>query len=184
MTNNKIVIAKIICPFGIKGEVKIINYFQNYGDIENYLLFDEDNNKFKVEISNKNKLPIGFDANKNPIFIAKINNYTDRNDILFLTGKNFMVERNSLPKTSEDEFYLEDLKNLSVIFDQKNIGVVINVSDFGAGVFLDLKFEPEFSKKYQLNEVESVPFKNRFFPNVNVESGIINFDVSQFIVTD
>ncbi len=183
-TKNKIVVAKIICPFGVKGEVKIINYFQNFSDIEIYPLFDENNNKITVEITNKNKLPIGFDINKNPIFIAKINNYSNKNDILFLKGRKLMVERSNLPKNAEDEFYLEDLKNLSVIFDQKNIGIVVNVSDFGGGVLLDLKFEPEFLKEYKLSQVESVPFKNKFFPNVNIENSTIDFDVSQFIIAN
>ena len=70
--DKKIIIAKIISAFGIRGEVKIISYCQNPLDVEKYPLFDQNNQPVELKISNKNKAVIGSTAGGDAILIVKI----------------------------------------------------------------------------------------------------------------
>jgi len=69
--------------------------------------------------------------------IAAIEGVADRDAAQRLTGTKLFVERDRLPPTEEEEFYLADLIGLTAVTDaQEDLGTIRAVEDHGAGAFL------------------------------------------------
>jgi 16S rRNA processing protein RimM len=177
--NNKIVIAKVISAFGIKGEVKIVCFCQNPLDIEKYSLFDEQGEQFKISISNKNKAVFKSSAAKDAILIVKIDKIFDRNEAEKIRNKEFFINKTDLKKTKKDEFYLADLIGLSVINkDKKEIGEVVDVHINGESGTLEIVFNSTFIKSKigkELSSIATFPFKNEFFSEIDLAKNQITF---------
>lgn len=178
---KKILLGKVISAFGIKGEVKIISYCENPTDIENYKLFNQKGDALSLKISNKNKSVVGVNKNGGSILIAAIKGVTDRNAAEKLRGEEIFVDRKDLDETLEDEFYYADLIGLDVVDnDQKKIGKVINVYDFGAGGMLEIEFL-KVDGKNKMGKIENFPFKTAIFPRVDVKLGIVEMSEPDFV---
>lgn len=182
MTNN-ILIGKVNSAFGIKGEVKIISFCQEPTQIENYSLSDADGNDLKLRISNKNKAVVGTSSG-NAILIAKIDGVNDRNKAEEMRGQELFVKREDFDETDEDEFYYVDLIGLDVVFDEKKVGKVVNVHDFGAGAMLEINFDKEFvqDKARNLNKTENILFKDENFPKVDIKANVIELKLPEIEV--
>jgi 16S rRNA processing protein RimM len=178
--SKKVLIAKVISAFGIKGEVKILSYAENPLNIEKYELFDAKGNSLKLKISNKNKAVIGTNASGEPIFIAKIEGVNDRTLAETLRGQDLFASRENFSKTKKDEFYYVDLIGLNVVdMDSKKIGKVLSVNDFGAGGMIEIEFD-EADAKSNREKIENFPFKNAVFPEVDLEKNFIRLDMPEF----
>ncbi len=174
---KKILLAKITSAHAVKGEVNVISYCKNEKDLEKFPLFDEKNNEIKLKIKSKNKT----DQLGNLMLIAQIQGVDNRNDAEKLRGKEIFTDRKNFPKAKNNEFYQIDLIGLDVIDDKKNkIGKVLAVLDFGAGVMLEIEFEKE-DKSRNLAKIETFPFKNEFFGEVNVEEGFIEIFLPEIV---
>lgn len=178
---KKILLGKISSVFGIKGEVKIISYCQNAADIEKYQLFDKSDKALKLKISNKNKAEIGR-SSEGVILIAKIEGVDDRTLAETLRGLELYANRQDFyKKLKKDEFYQVDLIGLDVVDEQeKIIGKVLAVNDFGGGAMLEIEFEKANSAQ-NLEKIENFPFKNDFFPQVDLAGGFVKINLPQII---
>lgn len=178
---KKILIGKINSVFGIRGEVKILSHCQNPIDIEKYSLFDKNDREFKLKISNKNKAAIGSSTSGGVILIAKISGIDDRNEAEKLRGLELFTNRDDFKKIPDDEFYQVDLIGLNVIDeDGSSLGKVLNVMDFGAGTMLEIEFS-QANEKMNLEKIENFPFKDEFFPEVNIKAGTIKIALPEII---
>ena len=179
---KKTLIGKVISAFGIKGDVKIISFCKNATDIEKYTLFDKNNSPITLKIINKNKASIGATID-GEILIAKINDIKDRNLAENLKGLEIFADRKDFAKLKKDEFYQIDLIDLDVVdSDNKKIGKVLEVFDFGGGISLEIKFN-ETNQKFNIGEIENFPFKNDFFPEVNIEEGFIKINLPNIVIS-
>ena len=182
---KKIIIAKVISAFGIKGAVKLITFCQDPLQIEKYPLFDAKGNSIKLKISNKNKAVIGSNSSGDQILIVSIDGVIDRNHAEEIRGAEFFVNRQDLKNIAEDEFYYVDLIGLDVVdAEAKKIGQVLNVQDFGAGGMLEIEFEADFIKSGAgngLEKIENFPFKNATFPEVNLKKGFVVIDIPEIL---
>jgi 16S rRNA processing protein RimM len=177
--DKKIIIAKIISAFGIRGEVKIISYCQNPLDVEKYPLFDQNNQPVELKISNKNKAVIGSTAGGNAILIVKIIGVDDRNLAEKIRGSELFCSRDDFKKLPSDEFYYADLIGLRVIDEnQKTIGKVINVSDYGAGGMVEIEFNDDNLK---IDKTMNFAFKNHIFPEVDLKQGLIQLILPEIL---
>lgn len=178
---KKILIAKINSVFGIKGQVKIISFCQNPTDIEKYKIFDKNDREFKIKISNKNKTVIGSSGSGDAILIATIDGVVDRNEAETLRGIELFTDRKDFKELSDDEFYQVDLIGLDVINEEeKSIGKITNVMDFGAGTMLEVEFKKADSSR-NLEKIENFPFKNEFFPEVKMRQGTIKIILPEIV---
>jgi 16S rRNA processing protein RimM len=169
---KKITIAKVNSAFGIKGEVKMIIYSNEPQKIEQYQLFDQNDQVLKVRISNKNKTIIGT-ASGNPILIVKIEGIDDRNAAEKICGTEIFTLRQNLDETAEDEFYYADLIDLDVIDEaSQKIGKVINVFDNGGCGVVEIEFANADLKKL-FGSIDNFAFSNAIFPEVNLVKGFI-----------
>lgn len=175
---SKILIAKVNSVFGIKGEIKLLVYSDEPQKIEKYNLFDASGQAVKIKITNKNKTVIG-SSSGNPILIAKVDGVNDRNGAELLRGQEFFVAREELDELGENEFYYADLIGMDVIdMESKKIGKVLNVADAGAGGIIEIEFLKNAAKKF---EIDNFPFKDEFFPEVNLKKNFIRFDAPEIV---
>lgn len=170
MTQSKnIVIAKITSAHGIKGYVKIISFASNPSDIIKYSdkVFDQKNQPYKIKI-------IGAVPNQNnDLFIAQIEGVNDRTSAEMLRGIELSIERKYLPKAKKGEFYYIDLVGLEVRdLENKIIGKVLEVNDFGAGGVVEIDFN---------GRAENFSFTNQIFPEVNLDEGYLVIDIPDAI---
>lgn len=179
--SKKILIAKILSAHGIKGEVKMIIFTDNQTNIEQYKLFDNNNNSFSVKISNKSKNFITTNKNGDKIIIAKIQNIIDRNQAENIRGLELYVDRQDFKKTNNNEFYINDLLNLIVRNTKLEIiGRVINVLNYPSGALIEIEFE-ENSIPNGWQKISNFPFKNAFFPTVNIDDNYLVLDVYEIV---
>jgi 16S rRNA processing protein RimM len=166
MTKKTIVAGKILKPHGIKGLLKIKSFMQNPKDIFNYpTLFNKDLTKeYKIDLKHS----------KNPdTFIISVNNINTPEEAEELRNIELYLERDKLPKTDEDEYYYSDLEGLNILTNGEKKGIVLKVSDFGAGAMLEIEWED--------GEEETIPFTDDFIKEVNLKENFVKIILPEYI---
>lgn len=177
--SKKVLIAKIISARGIKGEVKIMYFGDDVKNLEKYQIFDAKNQQFIIKLINKSA--IGFNASGDKIIVAKIAGIEDRNQAELLRGIELFTERKNFSKTNKNEFYIADLIGLKVFNLQKQeIGKIINVFNRGSATAIEIEFLDNFIPT-GFQKIDNFPFKNDFFPQVDVESGNVVFEAPELV---
>ena len=153
MSSELILAAKLKEPFGIKGMARIISYLSNPSDILNYVLYDENLNSYKLRIIKEEQ---------NNSFIVIINDIVDRTLIENLNKLNLYVRVKDLPNLEEDEYYVKDMENLTVVDEAlEKLGKITAWYNFGAGDIFEITFNDE--------SVELFPFTKLYFPKITKE---------------
>jgi len=166
--SKSIVVAKILTSHGVRGYVKLESYMEYPKDIFNYsdALYDINNRKFKIDF-------IG--TIKYNVFIAKIDGVNDMDLAKSFKNTELYIDINLLPKTSDDEFYYNELIGLNAkSIDKKCSGIVVSVDDFGAGTVVEIKWDNE-------KMTESIPFINEYFKEVNSTEGYLIVERPKYI---
>ena len=119
-----ILIGKILKAQGIKGELKvkpITSKIERFKTLKYAII---DNNMFNIA-----HVRIGVD---NFVYII-FSEISDRNNAELLKNKEIYINREDRLELSEDEYFIDDLMNSSVIDENNNeIGFVVNVENYGA----------------------------------------------------
>lgn len=152
MSKEKLILVGVISSaHGIKGDLVVKSFTNPPENITKLLLENELGNSFKLYfVSNK----------KGNEVVCNIDGCRTRDQAEALKKTPLYCKRSNLPAKSEDEFYFEDLKGLTVKDDQnQEIGIIINVLNFGAGDIIEIKFS-------DLKETVLFPFNKDFFPSV------------------
>ncbi len=152
---KRILLGEIVAAHGIKGHVKIKTYTENPVDIGSYgPMRDENDNSYTLS----NIRQVSPHA-----IIAFIKGITDRNQAEALCGTKFYIDRAQLPEPTENEFYHEDLINISVYDEQgTHYGNVLALQDFGAGEFFDIKSSDQ-------TKFMTLPFNEDAVLDINIE---------------
>ena len=157
MPANRILIATVGAPHGVRGEVRLRVFTENPLAIANYSpLRDDEGRLFEILRTRPAKT----------VVVAALKGISDRDAAEALRGRNLYVNRDRLPETEDDEtFYQADLVGLeAVTADGRPLGRVIAVHNFGAGDLLEIA--PEGRKAGEL-----LPFTRDFVPEVDVAAG-------------
>lgn len=174
--NNQLIkIGKIVSAHGIKGFVNIISYTENPKNIANYKQILTSDQKIISQIK-----IIGEPKGKNKdIFLAEIKDIKNRNQAELLSGIELYIKRDELPDLDDNEFYYSDLEKLEVIdLENKKIGQVIAINDFGAGGMLEIElYEADKSN----NKTYLLPFRDFIFPEINLKENYIKMIIPEFI---
>jgi 16S rRNA processing protein RimM len=130
-TKNKVCIAKILTAHGVRGLVKLRCFLEDPASLSDYNpLETQDGRKFSIALKN----PIKED------WVASISGITDRNDAEKLRHLELFIDRDRLPETDEDEFYIDDLIGCTAIDkDGAKIGDVVGLENYGAGDLLEIR---------------------------------------------
>ncbi|MCH9753519.1 MAG: ribosome maturation factor RimM, partial [Alphaproteobacteria bacterium] len=117
------------------------------------------------------KIEIEIKSQQKDLFIACVKGTEDRNAADLLVGLDLYVNKETLPPTDKEEFYINDLVNMDVHSTDDNlIGVVKSVQNFGAGDLIEVLF-------YSSNKTEFFTFTKENFPVINLNENIIKINL-------
>ena len=127
---EKISIAKVIKPKGLKGELKCMSLTENH-DLFSGLNFVYCNNEKINVISSVFRLGYVY------ITLENINTVEKAEQ---LRGKELFIDKENYGELGESTYFIEDLIDLPV-FDENNqhIGEVLSVQNYGASDILEVK---------------------------------------------
>ncbi len=153
-----ILVGVISAAHGIKGDVLVKSFT------------DPKENILAVNILDATHAPIKLKkirANTNGTLVCKFAGSNDRNAAEALSGTKLFCLRDNLPKIQEDEYYISDLKDMVVVNENgEDIGVIIDVANFGAGDIIEIRFKN--------NTEEMFPFTKELFPEIGKDYVVLS----------
>jgi len=153
---DRICVAQIDGPHGIRGEVKVKSFTTDPLAVKDYGPLQSEDGSASFEIETLRP------ANAKGHLIARLRGVPDRNAAERLRNVRLFVPRERLPPTQADEFYHADLIGLAAVTTAgSEIGTVIAVHDFGAGDILEIK--PRMGRTTVM-----LPFTEAFVPSIDL----------------
>lgn len=152
-------VATVTAAHGVSGQFKLFCLLESPENLVNFKdFFDASGALLPLKIVNvKSKQPI-----------ASMPHITDKNTADALKQKKIFVRQSDFPPIEENLFYSYQLAGLKVMSEKgEAIGVVRAHHNFGAGDVLEIQFPDGTTELY--------PFKNEFFPEINIDAGTISF---------
>jgi 16S rRNA processing protein RimM len=129
---ERICVAQIGAPHGIRGEVKLKSFtadplaVKDYGPLTN----EDGSAQFEIEAVRPAKAHL----------VARLRGVNDRTAAERLTHLKLFIPRDRLPPPEADEYYHADLVGLAAVTaDGNEVGTVVAIHDFGAGDILELR---------------------------------------------
>ena len=129
---ERICVAQIGAPHGIKGEVKLKSFtadpeaVASYGPLES----EDGSRAFEIEALRRARDHL----------VARLKGVSDRNTAEQLANTRLYVARAALPEPAADEFYHADLIGLTAEGrDGTALATIVAIHDFGAGDLLELR---------------------------------------------
>jgi 16S rRNA processing protein RimM len=164
---QRICVAQIGAPHGVRGEVKLWPYtadpqsVQDYGPLET----EDGATRFEIEALRPAKDHL----------VVRLKGVNDRNAAERLTNTKLFVARERLPATdADDEFYHADLVGLAVVDAEGNaLGSIAAIHNFGAGDLVEVK-------PAQGNTTVLIPFTDAAVPVVDIAGRRIVVDAAAF----
>lgn len=160
MAENRVLMAHIGAPHGVKGEVRVKSFTEDpLGLVDYSPLTDRDGRVFEIIEARPSK----------SVLVVRFKDIGTREKAEALNGVDLFVDRNALPETEdEDEFYFEDLIGIKVVdASGETMGSVLAIHDFGAGTILEIRL--------QTGKSEMFAFTKSAFPQIDLETGVIVF---------
>lgn len=154
-------IAKVLKPQGIKGEVKVQLFSDNFDD------FCGRGFAFLNQGGSYKRIAFG-DARIEPPFVyLHIEGIESRNDAERIQGAFLYIDKEELPETQEGEYYIFDLIGLEVKDSSgKKLGKIKDVFQHGAADVYAVSGEKSFM----------FPALKRVIKNVDLKSGVMVVD--------
>lgn len=126
-----IVIGKILSAHGVRGLVKFRSYMDDIASLPHYN---------PVRCADGREITLTIKHSSGGEYIAEIQNISDRTRAETFRNQDIFVTRDKLPETDDGEYYIDDLIDMNVIDTNNNeIGIVIDISNFGASDLLNIK---------------------------------------------
>ncbi len=179
-------VGKITKPFGIKGEVLVIDYAEDFEQFKQFKYFylESKNNYNNLDvIFIDNFIVEGFRGNSNRI-ILKLKGVDSRDDSEMIAKKNLYVLKDDI-SLEEGEYLFQDLIGCSCVLAGETFGKVMSMPNHGT---CDM-FEIRLNSMSKQNEVKvktsgkknsgrfvNVPYYKELIEKVDIEEKIIYFN--------
>ena len=159
-TDDRVVVATIGAPHGVRGEVRLKPWTDDPLAIRDYAPLTLADGRALTLLSAR--------AQKN-MLVCRFGELRNREDAAALTNHDLLAPRSAMPEPEEDEFFLDDLIGMKAV-DANGAahGEVIAVHDFGAGDILELK--PERGRSVM------IPFSEAAVPAIDVDAGTLTVE--------
>ena len=146
---------------GLKGYIKVKSFLENPKDLFNY-------DKYLINKITFSSLLLKF--NKKSVFICELVGINSIEKAKKFVNKDIFICKSSLPKTDEDEIYLNDLISFNVELESGlYLGELVNFYDFGAGPIIGVK---------QGHTEKMLPFSDNFIINIDQDLKLITLSSS------
>jgi len=145
-------------PFGLKGFIKVKSLS---GETEHLLRLKsvtlrKDGREWVIDIEESSAVP--------PALVMRFAGFNSPEEARKLTGAEVLVSREDAAPLRPGEFYVEDLKGLSVVSTSGEVlGRIVSVIDAGGGDLAEIRLNDEGSRL--------VPFREEFFGDVDLKEG-------------
>ena len=159
---RQVMLGRIGAAHGIKGEVRIASFCATPLDITTYGPLMTSRAGLVIEIVSARM--------QKDMVIARLKGVTSRNEAEALNGVDLFVDRAQLPPEDDpDDFYYADLIGLTVRApDEREIGTVKAVSEYGAGDVVEIALNTGASALYA--------FTRENFPTIALSKGYLVLD--------
>jgi len=146
-------VGQIVGVHGVRGSVKIKPMLDDVA-----LLADMK----KMTTRSGQELIVHTHGVHGKVVLAKIKGVEDRTAAEKLIGTELFVSEDVFPELPEDEFYCRDLIGMTVLEDQKTVGTIKSIENYGAGdiVVIDMTDGRQ----------EMIAFNDTNFPQVDLVS--------------
>ena len=162
---ERICVARIGAPHGIKGEVKLWSFTADPAAVKDYGPLESEDGTLRFEIE-------AVRPAKDHL-VARLSGVRDRDAAARLTNVDLYVPRDRLPAPAAEEFYHADLIGLRAEDrDGTTLATIVGIHDFGAGDLLELR--PPGAANTVL-----MPFNDTTVPVVDIAGGRIVIDPPQ-----
>lgn len=156
--SNLILVGVISAAHGIKGDVLVKSFTDPKENLLALDIQDAANSPVKLK-----KIRI----NTNGTLVCKLAGSLDRNTAEALSGTKLFCTAANLPKPLEDEYYINDLKSMTVLNKNREaIGIIIDIANFGAGDIIEIRFKD--------NREEMFPFTKELFPEIGKDYVVLS----------
>ena len=149
-------------PFGVKGFVKVR---LPSGDSSHFDQLE----KVTVRFGTQEKILVIEDTGHAPSsFVIKFKGYDSPESAKALQGGEILVSRNEAAPLDKDEYYIEDLRGLSVhlqLVSGPVLGTVTDVIEGGGGQLMEIKTSE--------GEHRLVPFRDEFIGEIDIAGGTV-----------
>ena len=160
-SQKRICLGAFAGAHGVRGDIRIKAFTNDPADVAAYGAITTENGNHFFELKIIRIL-------KNHMVVARTPEIRNREAAQALTGTRFYTERATLSPTDEDEFYIEDLIDLSAISSSgQPMGRVKAVHNFGAGDIIELYEIPD------VKGVHMVPFTKFAVPHIDLTNSAI-----------
>jgi len=157
------IIAKILKPQGIKGEVKAELYIEDLKNFKNIKSVYIEGAQFTIR---------NYSFRDGFLYLG-FNEVTSRNDAENLRDKKISVEKDELLPLDEGKYYVDDLIGCKIIDEDRNeIGKIRDISNYGATDILTIR---------DGSEEILCPFLNDVFVSVNIKDKVIIVNRKRFL---
>lgn len=166
MEEDYIYIGKIVNTHGIKGELRLLSNFK-YKErvfLENRKIYIGED--YKEEIINSYRHHKIFE-------MITLKGYNNINQVLKYLNKNVYVKKNDL-SLKKEEFLDQDLINLNIIFNEKEVGRVLAIKEVGNNNKI---IEALINNKKTL-----IPYHKDFIKKIDVENNIIELNLIEGMI--
>lgn len=162
---NLIYVGKIVNTHGIKGEVRLLSNFE-----EKELVFKKD---FKVYVGDERKeLIINSYRPHKEFDMLTFRGIEDINQVLKYKGKKVYIDKEDL-HLKEDEYLLEDLIGMEIIFDGEVLGVVKDIYEAPQGKLLYITFAKNYYIPYNNYYIKEIDTKKKEIHAENIKGLIL-----------
>jgi 16S rRNA processing protein RimM len=168
MVEQQVRIGKIVGCHGVRGDVKVRPTSEEaewVSVITQLLLKNPKTGEEKLLMVEKAR-------HQGPFVLIHFKGLDNRNFVEPLVGTTLYANISELPKPQEGEFWADDLIGLTVIDAQTSRirGVVKDLLSSGGSEFLEIQLENS-------EQTVVIPFIEKFFPEVNLETRTISIDL-------
>ncbi|MDI3536172.1 MAG: rRNA processing protein RimM [Eubacteriaceae bacterium] len=167
MKKETMIIGRVAGVHGIKGEVKVQPLTDNserFFDLREIILVSPKENK-KVIIT-------ACRIHKNSVLL-QLDGIASRNEAEALIGMNLLIDRDQAVDLSDDEYFVEDLKGMSVYNQRVLLGELTDILQTGGVDVYMIKGE---DREY------CVPARKIYFKDFDFENNRIEADIPQEIL--
>lgn len=168
MPTDRIMLARIGAPHGVRGEVRLFVFAQDPRALLDYAPLTDESGTRRFRIASLRP------AKEH--FVARLDGVTTREAAEALTHVGLHVARELLPPPDdEDDFYHADLIGLAAVtVEGTPFGTVVAVHDFGAGDILEVA-------PVEKGKTVMLPFTKAVVPKVDVKGGTVTVDPAEWV---
>ena len=164
--SSSILVGKIVRAHGLQGHVVIHSFCANPEDLQKYSL------KLVADSRSSKKTDLSIiRLVSEHTLIASIKGIPDRTSAEALIGCQLVAY--DLPDLPSDEFYMGQLKDLTVMAGGQKIGKVLGAEDYGAGCFLTIQ--------KQDRSIATLPFTKDNLIRIDLSQKLIEIDQGSLI---